>query len=92
MVPWLAQNILSLYISMTQMLLVQEVECQEKLFHHVSDLFLFEALCIGHYLWDISTAHQLLYYVKVVAILENLEDLLDMWVINFFFGMDLITL
>ena len=74
------------------MLLVKKVACQEKLLHDVSDLLLIKALHFRHDLRNISSANQLLDYVEVFGVLEDLEDLLNMWVINFLLSMNFITL
>ena len=74
------------------MFLMQIVERQEKLLHDVSDLLLVKALYFRHDLRYISSTDQLLDYVKVVAVLEYLKDLLDMWVIDLLLSVNFITL
>ena len=77
---------------MTHMFLVQIIQRQEKLLHDVSYLFFVEALYFRHDLRYISSTDQLLDYVKVVTVLEDLEDLLDMWVIDFFLSVNFVAL
>ena len=76
-------NVLWLYISVSNVLLVHVVDCEQDLFDHMGCLSLGQSLLLDDVIIQFTTSYQFSNDIEFTLVFEKLENAHDMWMISF---------